>query len=212
MKSISASKRRVVVLCLSVFCVCVFSFIGYRAWKHATFTSRPKLGSNGRQIHLALFDKSMEAVTWEETIWPKSGQYESSTEFFRAMVTNKWIQGVDFTFFGWQGLKHPADVSDPMSFKSENNAWCIVEGLNSNTPPDTPCVFTRNIGFGPSMSASTNGTTLDQMTGLNKNQLPLRDKVSVIVTFDGRVKILPLVYANQTNFNPNGSKLTILAP
>lgn len=201
-------------LCVGILSLSVFAFIVIPLLKGTlTKPSNPPLVRNGRYIFSDLHWGSRDAINWDDTLWFKIGEYQTSTDCFRAMITNGWLSsGVDFRLFGGKGLKSPDNVFDPLSFSAENNAWCIVVGLNSNTPPETPFLFTRNVGFGSKKEAPRTGATLDQMTGLNKNQMPLQDEACVVITYGGSVKTWPALYATQTNFNPTGSSLTILAP
>jgi len=183
----------------------------------ALFKSRAiSVASCGRQIHLAVFAESHEN---SDPIWPVVGQYKTSTEFFRSLVSNNIIPGIDFSFFGAPGVSPPKDLTDPEKFTSENNAWCVVllpnDGLSRgdhNIPATTPFLFTKNMGFGSPPGLPKTGDTIADMSGLRKGVKPFGNKLGIVVTFGGAVKIIPYDYITQENFNPTGESLQFLMP
>jgi hypothetical protein len=179
-----------------------------------------EFGSKGRQLHLGLFEVSMEAEALDlKPFWPLEGQYATSTEFFKIVVASNYVKGIDFTFFGGPGIKNQKDTMNPVEFTADNNAWgVVVQSTNelSNAEEyyrkDAPFLFSRNIGFGTPPGPPKEGDTIADMTGLRKDIKPFGNKVGVIVTFGGAVKILPLKVATQTNFNPKGETLKFIMP
>ncbi len=181
-----------------------------------------KAGNCGRQIQLAVLDEALtaEAIGNTEPIWPVVGQYKTSTEFFRSLVANEIIRGIDFSFFGAPGIKHPKDPNDPEKFLAENNAWCVVVlptnkvmEVEREAYKDAPFLFTKNFAFGSSLRLPQEGDTIADMSGLSRRlKLFGRRKVGVIVTFGGSVKILPEKFAIPEYFNPTGESLQFLSP
>jgi hypothetical protein len=178
-----------------------------------TRTQYVQLGSRMRCIFMAIYDAQLEAdaVGSGENYFPQAGEYASSTDFLRAITTNGIIKGIDFSFYDWKSHSHH-NYHDPAEFTKKYNAWCVVEGLSSNTPPDTPFIFSRNFGFGPDCESPVPGMTLDMMSGLNKKEKPLGNKAGVVITKCGTVRVLNRLTANQSVFNPGSEKLKILVP
>ena len=163
-----------------------------------------KVGNNGRQLHLGLFDASMEAAALDlPEAWPKSSEskWTDSTEFFKSVVTNEIVKGIDCTFFSAPGVTpNPATKKDIAQgsgtpFTDENNAWCITLDVNEDTEATVPLLFTRNVNVG-----ATIGNLNDPP--LQADVKPFGDKLAVIVTKGGAVKILPRKVFNIKNFNP----------
>ena len=205
-------KTRIVVSCIVILILSGCVFVGIPFLNRALLKPEPRLCDNGYLIYRDIMCQSQEATNWTDTIWCKISKYKTSTDFFRTMVTNGWLSVSNFSYFYWKGLKPPSGTFGPNSFCAENNDWCIVSGLNSNTSPDTPCLFSRNVGFGANLEPPRTGVTLDQMTGMCKSKTPLQNKNIAVITYGGTVKSLPAKYATQTNFNPTGASLPILAP
>ena len=170
-----------------------------------------KIGSNGRQIHLAIFDASMEAAALDMLeVWPKStgptNVYTTSTDFFKDAVEREYIKGVDGTFFAAPGVAPEANITN---FASANNAWCVTLDLSDSSPASTPFVFTKNIGTdGGTAPANSTLNTVNGLMDIN----PFGLKTCVIVTKGGAVKILPEKLFSQSKFNPSGSSLNYVVP
>ena len=183
-----------------------------------TATGAMKFGNTGRCLYYGLYESSMEYEALNTNsavgaVWPAEGQYISSTDFFKAVVTNDIIKGVDFTFFGGPGVKNQKDTMNSAEFTAENNAWgVVVLPGGTNSYKESPFLFSRNIGFGSPLGPPKAGDTIADMTGLRKGVKPFGNKVGVIVTFGGAVKILPRKVATQTNFNPKGETLKFIMP
>ena len=180
-----------------------------------------KIGSNGRQIHLGIFDASMEASAVDlDEVWPSPSEYGTSTEFFMAAVTNEWIKGVDCSFFSAPGIdvSHATYDEDTGAllgtFVADENAWCVTENLQEGTPANVPFIFTRN------WSSSTTGEGGDDLlliTTLCKPpatdpRVPFGRALGIIVTKGGAVKILNKRIAIADNFNPTDADNTVLRP
>jgi hypothetical protein len=191
-------------------------------------TGSMRIGSNGRQIHLAIFGAALDAECSTDSassqskapsIWPVDGQYASSTEFLKATVANEWLQGVDFTFFRGPGLDVSGVSTNPASFGAEHNAWGVVTlpatpegGSVRQLHSKAPFLFSKNIGFGTPPGPPWEGATTADMSGLIRGAKPFGKKVGVIVTFGGSVKVLPAKLCTQENINPSGAALKVLMP
>ncbi|MBC8453628.1 type II secretion system protein [PVC group bacterium] len=165
--------------------------------------------NNGRQIHLAIFDASMEAAALDmPEVWPTEANYKgkTSTQFFKDAVSSNWIEGVDAAFFAAPGIVPEENIS---VFAQANNAWCVTLGLSDSTPASTPFIFTKNIGT--SGGSAPANSTLNTVNGL-MNIDPFGEKTCVIITKGGAVKILPRKLFSQDRFNPSGSDLNYIVP
>ena len=94
----------------------------------------------------------------------------------------------------------------------EENIWGVTLGLDERSSPNTPFMFTRNVRF-HQLEASANGPfALDDMDGLSKGVQPFSNKLCVIITWGGEMKILRKKEAKQESFNPDGATNTVLLP
>ena len=178
-----------------------------------------KVGNNGRQLYIGLFNASMDLEAIDEPpVWPKSeDKWNSSTEFFVNVITNDIIKSIDFTFFSAPGLTpQPYTKDDLKSGKSadelkKGNAWCITLDVDEDTPATVPLLFTRNINVGSYV------TDLNEEEPLKKAEKPFGDKLGIIVTKGGAVKVLKGSQMKLKKFNPtalgkNPSKYGYLDP
>ena len=173
-----------------------------------------KIGSNGRQIHLGVFDASMERSALDlPEVWPRDTEYTDATDFLKACVTNEWIKGVDCSFFSAPGIDVSSAKLDPDTgdldgtFDADANAWCVTLDLGENSPANVPFIFTKNWdGSG----------TLDTVDGLKEStssdRVPFGKRLGIIVTKGGAVKILNKKVANQENFNPTEEESDYMEP
>jgi len=160
-----------------------------------------KVGNNGRQMHLGLFEASMEAAALDlPEVWPLSSEpWTDSTEFFKNVVTNDIVKGIDCTFFSAPGVTPIAATKDNIEdFKDINNAWCITLDVNEDTAATVPLLFTRNIQPGADITSLSDPE-------LNKNVKPFGEKLAVVITKGGAVKILPNKVFSMKTFNPTAA-------
>jgi hypothetical protein len=101
--------------------------------------------ANGKSLFLSIYSGALDVggsyISPEETPFPQVGQYNTSTEYFKYLVESGIIN-VSYDFFAARGIPG-AKSTNPADFKAENNAWCVVLGLE-DAPEDTPFLFTRN--------------------------------------------------------------------
>ena len=111
--------------------------------KAADSAEQVQVVSNGANIYKAVFASQIQDLTLgsDRPVWPRKGQYRTSTEFFTELVESGTINAT-FDVFAAPGLP-PARSGDPRDFKAENNAWRMVLGLD-DAPEGTPFLFTRN--------------------------------------------------------------------
>jgi prepilin-type N-terminal cleavage/methylation domain-containing protein len=165
-----------------------------------------KVGNNGRQMHLGLFEASMEAAALDlPEVWPlTTDTYKNSTEFFENVITNDIVKGIDCTFFSAPGIVPVAltkeDLLSGETFEPANNAWCITLDVNEDTAATVPLLFTRNVNVGADITVFS-----DSANPLNADEKPFGDKLAVIITKGGSVKILPRKVFKMETFNPTGT-------
>jgi len=189
-----------------------------------------KTGSNGRQVHLAVFsENTSRAVINRPEIWPISNPNPAlypadfvaacanSTEYFKWLIAKKILTNVDFEFLAAQGVPAPLDPTDPAMFTAANNAWCITLGLSDESDDNVPFMFTKNFKF--------TGSTIDTMDESNplddSENMPFGKEQGVIITKGGSTKVLAKKYLlDEDNspdlgkelFNPTGTNLTFMLP
>ncbi len=178
-----------------------------------------KIGSNGRQIHLGIFDASMEASAVDlPEVWPDDGEYATSTEFLTAAVTNEWIKGVDCSFFSAPGIPVSSATYDETTgdldgtFDSEHNAWCLTEGLAEGTPANVPFIFTRNWSSSADSEAGSTLDEIDQLCDPEDPAVPFGKSLGIVITKGGAVKILNKKIATAANFNPTEADKSFVRP
>jgi prepilin-type N-terminal cleavage/methylation domain-containing protein len=151
------------------------------------------MGNNGKQVwyYINMVNDQLD-VAGLPLIWPNSGSTEftgltTSTDYFKKLVEFNVVEtnAVDFSLFGGFGIL-PAKTLDASLFSDVNNAWCIVGGITEKTPGNTPFMFTRNI------NATTK--TLEDV-------LPFGEKIAVVVTKGGSMKLMPAKKIFELNFD-----------
>ena len=167
-----------------------------------------RVGSDCRQIQLGLYGSNTERVKNSlEQLWP-ADTVSKSTDYFVTCIDSNYLDNFSVRDFGAPGLPAPAGTNST-DLKTENNAWCITLGCNDETTPlDTPFLITRNF---------KGGDTLDAIDGMDAAVKPFGDKVGVVITFGGRVRILNgKDFKNTADgkklFNPSGSTAKIARP
>jgi prepilin-type N-terminal cleavage/methylation domain-containing protein len=166
-----------------------------------------KVGSDGRQVWLGLFAENTDRISvGEAEIWPGTGT--TSTAYFRTCIESNWLEGFSFSSFSAPGIAAYTGTN-AASFMGDNNAWSCSVGVDENTLPEVPFLFTRN--WGPSSA-----TEIDDIQSLTSSK-PFGDKVGVIVTAGGRVRLvkgkdIKDSASCQRQFNPLGKDNTILWP
>jgi len=99
--------------------------------------------ANGAWIYKLIYAQRIDypVLSDKKPTFPKVGEYSTSTECFIHLVESGAMD-VSYDYFAAPGI--PAcKSSDPRDFKAENNAWCVVLGLE-DAPEGTPFMFTRN--------------------------------------------------------------------
>ena len=100
--------------------------------------------ANGHNIYLCAFANQIYSSVFGDDgnlPFPEVGQYATSTEFFIDLVESGRMN-VSYDFFAARGIPG-ARSTNSADFKAENNAWCVVLGLE-DAPEGTPFMFTRN--------------------------------------------------------------------
>ncbi len=168
-----------------------------------------KVGSNGRQLHLGVFAASIEAAALDlPEAWPLDGDFADSCAFFENIVTNDIVKGIDCSYFSAPGVT-PSNltkedlITTPGSFLPANNAWCVTLDLSEDTPATVPFLFTKNVN-----APQADINTLDTATPLIPGSKPFGDKLGIIITKGGAVKVLPAKVFTLANFNPTGTATT----
>lgn len=108
------------------------------------------VSANGRSLYQMLIQKQTESIyTTTSTFWPikasatsvEDGEFASSTDYFKYMVTNG-VMNVSFSFFAAPGVP---SASGPGSFGGKNNAWYIVSDAE-DLMETAPLFLTKNVG------------------------------------------------------------------
>ena len=173
-----------------------------------------KIGSNGRQIHLGIFDENLSRDVIDlPDIWPRTGgDFSSSTEFLKWVMDEEIVMGIGPSFFGAPGLVSGEVSGTNILFKAENNAWCVTLDLVEGSPASTPFLFTKNFNVGATLD------TLDTTVPLVGDVFDA--KQGVVITKGGRVQVFAAKYLTDSKdpdigkrlFNPNGAANSYLGP
>jgi prepilin-type N-terminal cleavage/methylation domain-containing protein len=193
-----------------------------------------KVGSNGRQVHLGIFDENLSNDALDEPpIWPLSAANfdpadypdgfdvacQNSTEYFKWAWTNQIIKGVDFTFFAAPGVAPTPAYAD---FDDGNNAWCFTLDLNDDSlSANVPFMFSKNLNL-----TANSINSLDESEPLlakrGNEKMPFGDSLAVVVTRGGGVKVLPKKILTddagsssrrgKEAFNPDNTDLPFITP
>ena len=190
-----ASKRHGVTLIEVVAGACVFAiFIALllgassRIRHHHALKQAMK---NGRGIYISLFTCPEDNFPWgspvHEFIYqtPKANpRFDNSTEFFRNMVTNDWID-TDFSIFS---LRHQVTLhtTNAYEFTEDHNGWNLTTDTYKLSPFQ-PYITTRNLQI----------DQLDQ--NISTNQLAFWKEVVVIQTGGSGEILTPEVRHTMTN-------------
>lgn len=152
--------------------------------------------SNGANIYKAVFASQMQNLVLggDQSEWPRKGHCRTTTEYFKELVASGTLN-VTYDFLGAPGLP-PAASSDPRDFRSENNAWCMVLGLD-DAPDGTPFLFTRN--YRPTVLTDGDGPIV-----LN-NEPPFGTNGLVVVLKGGSAFFLKGDQLRNSYFNPAGT-------
>ncbi len=149
--------------------------------------------ANGANIYKSVFAAQMDGEIRDDgtTVWPRKGEYRTSTEYFIHLVESN-VMTVSYAFFAAPGIP-PAKSTDAKDFKAENNAWRLVLGLDE-APEGTPFLFTRN--YDPGTLPGGDGPLV-----LN-DVPPFGTKGMVVVLKGGSAYWLKGNQLNNTLFNP----------
>ena len=143
-------------------------------------------GQDGKQVWMGLqIEDNDRDVRGEPGIWPQSGDYANSTDFFRDCIASNWLgSAFTFHFMGAPGLVR-VKTDDPTLFGAENNAWCVVLDLGQGSKGETPFMFTRNL-----VGEDSEASTIDGIETLSATAEPFGDKLGIVITFGGAVKTI----------------------
>jgi len=140
---------------------------------------------------LEVFGESLYEYVYNDAIdanivgFPRAGQYTNSCDYLRALAGNN-SANEQIYWLPADSVAGPrmAKASDWDTLSADNNGWCIVEGLDQNTPPDMPFAISANVL----------GNSLGELRGRVGNSLdlnhPMGDEVAVIVLHGGEGKTL----------------------
>ncbi len=139
--------------------------------------------NNGRQLYTALFASITDpgsiaggsALAFQ---YPRSDDWNDSTEYFTFLVTNG-IVSVNFDFFAAPGVPPSDPPDDPAAFNSENNAWCMVADLRERDSDSLPLFFTRNLTM----------TALNQDPELDEDEHPFQSRLMISVSKGGGARM-----------------------
>lgn len=176
--------------------------------KASTRAAMTQAVSNGHGIYLCAFANQIDLPVGEDADlpFPAVGQYNSSTDFFKDLVESG-LMNVSFDFFAARGI--PGIHScDPDDFKPENNAWCMVLGLE-DAPEGTPFLFSRNVDLN-ALQNSESPVELADRPPFGKTGLVIVEKggAAFSLSGDAATQLLTDLAANCAT-NPN---LEIIGP
>jgi prepilin-type N-terminal cleavage/methylation domain-containing protein len=185
-----------------------------------------KIGSNGRQVHLGIFDENLSLDILDmPAIWPMTvttgreqafvTACQNSTDYLWYCYEAEIVKGIDPSFFAAPGV-NPSVSTNVADFTSANNAWCVTLDLDDSSSAATPFLFTKNFNLGATIATLDPDNPLLSTPGM-----PFNGKMGIVITKGGRVQVLAAKYLNGTAsdadrgkklFNPSAAKLGYLDP
>ena len=168
-----------------------------------------RLGQKGREIYISIFDENvLKTALNEASIYPgsatgSSNYYPTSTAFLKDTIDKGYIKNVDFSFFSAPEMAVHASTNSS-GFEASHNAWCITADIDEKTLSSVPFLFTRNI--------HVEANNLAGAPSLNPGEKPFGNKLAVVVTKGGIVRIIPGEKFNQNTFNPTEAAYPVLRP
>ena len=161
-----------------------------------------KIGSNGRQIHLAVFDENLSRDVLDlPAVWPTSTDSTNALEYAKWLVESETLKGTDMSFFSAPGMTPEPEADE---FEAKNNAWYFVTDLDDGTDAQVPFMFTKNFNLGGGDLSSLDITD-PLIKSTATDPMPFSDSQGIIITKGGRVVVLTkkyLVMLGTEAFNP----------
>lgn len=119
------------------------------------------------------------------------------------------ISGVDFTFFSLPGKDATPAIGSisNATFEAENNGWCVTLGLDTESNPNIPLFFTKNINIGDDLS------TLNEADSIDEDVDILGNKMAIVIYAQGAVRIFEKEkFLDNDSFNPTGAQNPVIKP
>lgn len=210
----------VVIAIIGILAGMLFPAIQNALLKGKALKAGNAMGSKGIQGQIYAESLERDAHGMDQ-LYPKADAFATSTEYFKDLLTNptQSIENVDFTFFSLPGTDarplpgNPDDVVD--SFEAENNGWCVVEGISTESNPNIPLFFTKNVNISGdniapgSLSALGTDTAILDGDGYDI----LGRKMAIVVYAQGAVKTFEKSqFLTANEFNPSSASNTFIRP
>lgn len=141
-----------------------------------------RAASIGRNLHLALYAENEDRLHKQQPrVWPAYGQFKTSSEFLQRCLPEDFLP--DCSVEELSGERQPSSTqTHSTSLTGTSTAWCITCDLDTNSAPDTPALFTRNL---------VGGDSLDSVQSLSATEMPaIKDKFGVVITLGGSATII----------------------
>jgi len=163
---------------------------------------------DGKQIYTAVFDKELSDIVVPSAgvSFPRTGDFNDSTDFFAYLVSNK-ILNVTFDYFSAKDVE-PYNGKDPANFTQHNNAWNVTLDVTEGTPEGTPFLFTRNVNIGN--LDEKQDTFRDE--GLDANRTPYGSRAIVVVYKGGKSVFYIEDQITYQHFNPGETNNAVMSP
>jgi len=146
-------------------------------------------------------------------LYPRSvDSWGTSTAFFDDLLKNptQRIENIDFTYFALPGsgaIPAVGSVSNA-TFAAANNGWCITLDLDTESNPNIPFIFTKNIKF-----SGTKINTIDATAPIDNTIDVLGKKMAIVIYAQGAVKIFEKAkFLTADEFNPSGADNDFIIP
>jgi prepilin-type N-terminal cleavage/methylation domain-containing protein len=172
--------------------------------------------SNGRNIYLSVFQRSLENPLDPTPAWPMrvgsvdapARQWPDSTAYFAWVVTSG-VMNVDFSFFAAPGMtpERSTDASQFESGSEKENAWVVGVSIDESTRDGTPVLFTSNI----KSSGGAKMNNLDDIPQLS-TRTPFGEKGAVVVQYGGAAFPVKQGTLTTNTFNSVGATNQVIYP
>lgn len=162
---------------------------------------------NGRQIYTALIGYELSDPLYGTTDWvfPETGDYSFSTDFFEALVSSNVLQVTEAFFTG----PHVKVGTSTNNFEARFIGWNLTMDCSSSDL-NTPFLTSSNLEI--AALPTDNASLIPSLSTDVKVTKKMKENVVVVMTGGGGNVFQETVLQNGELFNPGQQDNTVIAP